>query len=104
MSQGGRPAYADRNRDRLRRRRSGPRRTGRLQGSRGLQLTYLPFISRAVIDALREYPHLNASVGDGNSSFTSYVNLAVAVDLDFQGLLGSGGQGRRRQAHAGHRP
>ena len=31
----------------------------------GFSLTYLPFISRAVIDALRDFPHMNASVGDG---------------------------------------
>jgi pyruvate dehydrogenase E2 component (dihydrolipoamide acetyltransferase) len=53
----------------------------------GFSLTYLPFISRAVIDALREYPHLNASIGDGQLVVHNYVNLAIAVDLDFQGLL-----------------
>jgi 2-oxoglutarate dehydrogenase E2 component (dihydrolipoamide succinyltransferase) len=53
----------------------------------GFSLTYLPFIGRATIDALREYPHLNASVGDGELVVHNYVNLAIAVDLDFQGLL-----------------
>ncbi len=53
----------------------------------GFSLTYLPFISRATIDALREYPHLNASVGDRELIVHNYVNLAVAVDLNFQGLL-----------------
>ncbi len=53
----------------------------------GFSLTYLPFISRATIDALREYPHLNASVGDRELVVHNYVNLGVAVDLDFQGLL-----------------
>ena len=53
----------------------------------GFSLTYLPFISRATIDALREYPHLNASVGDRELVVHNYVGLAVAVDLDFQGLL-----------------
>jgi pyruvate dehydrogenase E2 component (dihydrolipoamide acetyltransferase) len=53
----------------------------------GFSLTYLPFISRAVVDALREYPHLNASIGQGELVVHNYVNLAVAVDLDFQGLL-----------------
>ncbi len=53
----------------------------------GFSLTYLPFITRAVVDALREYPHLNASVGDGELVVHDYVNMAVAVDLDFQGLL-----------------
>lgn len=53
----------------------------------GFSLTYLPFIARATIDALREYPHLNASVGDRELIVHNYVNIAVAVDLDFQGLL-----------------
>lgn len=55
--------------------------------SEGFSLTYLPFITRAVVDALREYPHLNASIGDGELIVHNYVNMAVAVDLDFQGLL-----------------
>ena len=53
----------------------------------GFSLTYLPFIARAVCDALHEYPHINASVDDGNLVVHNYVNLAIAVDLDFQGLL-----------------
>jgi 2-oxoglutarate dehydrogenase E2 component (dihydrolipoamide succinyltransferase) len=69
----------------------------------GFSLTYLPFISRAVIDALREYPHLNASVGDGELIIHSQVNLGVAVDLDFQGLLAPvvrGADGLRMRAVA----
>jgi 2-oxoglutarate dehydrogenase E2 component (dihydrolipoamide succinyltransferase) len=53
----------------------------------GFSLTYLPFISRAVVDALRDFPHLNATVGDGELIVHNYVNLAIAVDLDFEGLL-----------------
>jgi len=53
----------------------------------GFSLTYLPFISRAVVDALVEFPHLNASL-DGNELVVhQYVDLGIAVDLDFQGLL-----------------
>ncbi len=69
----------------------------------GFSLTYLPFISRAVIDALREYPHLNASVGDGELILHADVNLGVAVDLDFQGLLAPvvrGADGKRMRAIA----
>lgn len=69
----------------------------------GFSLTYLPFIARAVIDALREYPHLNASIGDGELVVHNYVNLAVAVDLDFQGLLApvvSDADGKRMRAIA----
>jgi len=53
----------------------------------GFGLTYLPFQSRAVIDALRDYPHMNASVGDGELIVHNHVNLSIAIDLDFQGLL-----------------
>lgn len=53
----------------------------------GFSLTYLPFISRAVVDALGEFPHMNATVGDGELILHGYVNLGVAVDLDHQGLL-----------------
>ncbi len=53
----------------------------------GFSLTYLPFIARAVCDALHEYPDINASVGDNELVVHNYVNLAIAVDLDFQGLL-----------------
>ena len=53
----------------------------------GFSLTYLPFISRAVVDALVEFPHLNASL-DGNELVVhQYVDLGIAVDLDYQGLL-----------------
>jgi len=57
------------------------------KAAEGFSLTYLPFIARAVVDALRLYPHMNASVGDGELIVHNYVNLSVAVDLDFEGLL-----------------
>jgi pyruvate dehydrogenase E2 component (dihydrolipoamide acetyltransferase) len=57
------------------------------KATEGFSLTYLPFISRAVVDALRDFPHLNATVGDGELVVHNYVNLAIAVDLDFEGLL-----------------
>ncbi len=53
----------------------------------GFSLTYLPFIARAVVDALREYPRLNASFGGDHLVVHEQVNLAIAVDLDFDGLL-----------------
>jgi 2-oxoglutarate dehydrogenase E2 component (dihydrolipoamide succinyltransferase) len=57
------------------------------KATEGFSLTYLPFISRAVIDALRDFPHINATVSDGELVVHNYVNLAIAVDLDFEGLL-----------------
>jgi len=53
----------------------------------GFSLTYLPFIARAVVDALREYPRLNASFGGDHLVLHDEVNLAIAVDIDFDGLL-----------------
>ncbi len=53
----------------------------------GFSLTYLPFIARAVVDALREFPHLNASFGGDHLVVHDEVNLAIAVDIDFDGLL-----------------
>jgi 2-oxoglutarate dehydrogenase E2 component (dihydrolipoamide succinyltransferase) len=53
----------------------------------GFSLTYLPFISRAIIDALGDFPHLNASVGENELVVHKYVDLGIAVDLDYQGLL-----------------
>ncbi len=53
----------------------------------GISLTYLPFVARALVDAVAEFPHLNASVGDGELIVHQDVNLGVAVDLGGQGLL-----------------
>jgi len=69
----------------------------------GFSLTYLPFITRAVVDALREFPHLNASFGGDHLVVHDEVNIAVAVDIDFQGLLapvvkGAGGKRLRQIA------
>ena len=57
------------------------------KSSEGFSLTYLPFISRAVVDALTEFPHLNASIDGDNLVVHSYVDLGIAVDLDYSGLL-----------------
>ena len=53
----------------------------------GFSLTYLPFIARAVCDALGDFPHINASIDGKDLVLHRSVHLAVAVDLDFQGLL-----------------
>ncbi len=53
----------------------------------GFSLTYLPFISRAVVDALADFPHMNASLADNELIVHRYIDLGIAVDLDYQGLL-----------------
>jgi 2-oxoglutarate dehydrogenase E2 component (dihydrolipoamide succinyltransferase) len=57
------------------------------KASEGFSLTYLPFISRAIIDALAEFPHLNASVADDSLIVHNYIDLGIAVDLQYEGLL-----------------
>ncbi|HWC11891.1 MAG TPA: 2-oxo acid dehydrogenase subunit E2, partial [Acidimicrobiales bacterium] len=53
----------------------------------GFSLTYLPFVARAVIDAIAEFPHVNASVGDDELIVHRRIHLGVAVDLNFEGLI-----------------
>jgi pyruvate dehydrogenase E2 component (dihydrolipoamide acetyltransferase) len=55
----------------------------------GMSLTYLPFIARAVCDALRAFPAVNSSIDIENQTMTMhhYVNLGIAVDLSEQGLV-----------------
>jgi 2-oxoglutarate dehydrogenase E2 component (dihydrolipoamide succinyltransferase) len=57
------------------------------KASEGFSLTYLPFISRAIIDGLAEFPHLNASVADDSLVVHNYIDLGIAVDLEYEGLL-----------------
>lgn len=59
----------------------------RFREAEGFGLTYLPFVARAVVDAIEEFPNVNSSVGDDSLIVHHDVNLGVAVDLDFEGLL-----------------
>jgi 2-oxoglutarate dehydrogenase E2 component (dihydrolipoamide succinyltransferase) len=54
----------------------------------GVNLTYLPFIARAVIDALKAHPNVNASYNEDTKEITYYdaEHLGFAVDTE-QGLL-----------------
>jgi pyruvate dehydrogenase E2 component (dihydrolipoamide acetyltransferase) len=53
----------------------------------GFSLTYLPFISRAIVDAIAAFPHMNASVGADELIVHKFIDLGIAVDLDYTGLL-----------------
>ncbi len=49
---------------------------------RGIHLTYMPFVVKAVVAALKQYPYLNSSV-DGEHEeiiLKKYYNIGVAVD------------------------
>jgi pyruvate dehydrogenase E2 component (dihydrolipoamide acetyltransferase) len=54
----------------------------------GVNLTFLPFIARAVIDALKIHPNINASYNEETKEITYYdaEHLGFAVDSE-QGLL-----------------
>ncbi len=60
---------------------------GRFREEEGFTLTYLPFVARASVEALAEFPHLNASVGDDALVVHRDINLGIAVDLDNEGLI-----------------
>jgi pyruvate dehydrogenase E2 component (dihydrolipoamide acetyltransferase) len=55
--------------------------------ARGSNLTFLPFVARAAIDAIRAYPDVNAVVEDGELLVRGRINLGIAVDLDHEGLV-----------------
>jgi 2-oxoglutarate dehydrogenase E2 component (dihydrolipoamide succinyltransferase) len=52
----------------------------------GLRLTYLPFILKATIDALKAFPVLNASIDGDSIVYHKDVNVGLAVALDW-GLI-----------------
>ncbi len=48
----------------------------------GVKLTYLPFVARAVIEALQRHPTLNASWSDAGIVVKRAINLGIAVALE----------------------
>jgi 2-oxoglutarate dehydrogenase E2 component (dihydrolipoamide succinyltransferase) len=59
----------------------------KFKADEGFGLSYLPFIARALIDAIEEFPRINASVGNDELIVHKYVNLGIAVDLNHEGLI-----------------
>ncbi len=57
------------------------------EARRAAGLTYLPFIAHAVAAALAKYPRLNASFQGDHLALHRRINLGIAVDLNFDGLL-----------------
>jgi 2-oxoglutarate dehydrogenase E2 component (dihydrolipoamide succinyltransferase) len=55
----------------------------------GFSLTYLPFIARATIDALKAYPVVNSSffLDEKKAIYHRTVNLGIAIDLNQKGLI-----------------
>ncbi|MFY9726316.1 MAG: 2-oxoglutarate dehydrogenase, E2 component, dihydrolipoamide succinyltransferase [Bryobacteraceae bacterium] len=56
------------------------------QANYGFSLTYLPFITRAAVVALRQYPLLNASLDGNNIIYHNEINIGIAVALE-NGLI-----------------
>ena len=57
-----------------------------VEATRG-KLSYLPFVARSVIEALREYPLMNATLEGDNLTVHEAVNLGIAVSLGDKGLI-----------------
>ncbi len=53
----------------------------------GWSLTYLPFVAHAVVAALAKFPRLNASFNGDHLAVHKRINLGIAVDLNFEGLV-----------------
>ncbi|MBU5468431.1 2-oxo acid dehydrogenase subunit E2 [Virgibacillus sp. MSJ-26] len=53
-----------------------------------IKLTYLPYVAKALVSALKQYPILNASVDDETDEIVQkhYYNIGIAADTD-RGLL-----------------
>jgi pyruvate dehydrogenase E2 component (dihydrolipoamide acetyltransferase) len=63
---------------------------GEFREKHGFSLTYLPFFSVAVCNALLEFPIINSRIdveGGTATLFDRFVNLGIAVDLDGEGLI-----------------
>jgi 2-oxoglutarate dehydrogenase E2 component (dihydrolipoamide succinyltransferase) len=59
---------------------------GAWEETSGVRLTYMPFILKAVTDALKAFPVLNARIDGNNVVFHKDVNVGVAVALEW-GLI-----------------
>lgn len=52
----------------------------------GINLTYLPFVVKAAVEALREYPILNSTWEEDRIVIKKHIHIGIAVDLD-DGLI-----------------
>jgi 2-oxoglutarate dehydrogenase E2 component (dihydrolipoamide succinyltransferase) len=57
------------------------------KADKGYSLTYLPYVARALCLAIAEFPKVNATVDDEALLVHKAINLAIAVDLNFEGLV-----------------
>ncbi|ALV20885.1 MULTISPECIES: 2-oxo acid dehydrogenase subunit E2 [Carnobacterium] len=52
--------------------------------AKGVKLTFLPYVVKAVVSVLRKYPALNASIDDSTNEivYKHYFNIGIATDTD----------------------
>ncbi len=62
------------------------RHKAQFQAAYGFGLTYLPFITRAAVAGLRQYPLLNASLDQHNIIYHNEIHIGIAVALE-NGLI-----------------
>jgi len=62
------------------------RHKAQFQAAYGFGLTYLPFITRAAVAGLRQYPLLNASLDNNNIIYHNEIHIGIAVALE-NGLI-----------------
>jgi 2-oxoglutarate dehydrogenase E2 component (dihydrolipoamide succinyltransferase) len=53
----------------------------------GYSLSYLAFVTRAIVIAVGKYPKLNSQFGEAGLSVRREIALGIAVDLNFDGLV-----------------
>jgi len=56
------------------------------EAATGEKLSYMPFIIKATVDALKQYPIMNSSVAGTSVIYRKPINIAIAVALDW-GLI-----------------
>jgi pyruvate dehydrogenase E2 component (dihydrolipoamide acetyltransferase) len=62
------------------------RNKAEVQARHGFSLTYLPFVTRAAVEALRAYPLVNASIEGANIIYHNEIHIGIAVALE-NGLI-----------------
>ncbi|SBO17514.1 dihydrolipoyllysine-residue acetyltransferase [Carnobacterium divergens] len=55
-----------------------------IAADKGVKLTFLPYVVKALVSVLRKYPALNASIDDATQEivYKHYVNVGIATDTD----------------------
>ena len=53
----------------------------------GYSLSYLPFVAKAICIAIRDFPNVNSSIDGDGLLVHDQLHLAIAIDLNFEGLV-----------------